>query len=132
MSEYVKKSDVIERLVELFQLQASTAKAIVEAIPAVNVVEVDEGIRMGVELAAMHGSDATSEELSRAFFDGCEQGYKKALSEQKCGKWEKVNVEDGDGFFCVFEHKECGCQMAYQPFFCPRCGAKMEIDDGLH
>lgn len=41
----------------------------------------EEGIRMGAELAAMHGSDATSEELANAFFDGCEVGYKKASEE---------------------------------------------------
>lgn len=42
---------------------------------------VDEGIRIGADLAAMHGSDATSQELEKAFFDGCEVGYKKASEE---------------------------------------------------
>lgn len=41
----------------------------------------EEGIRVGAELAAMHGSDATSQELEKAFFDGCEVGYKKASEE---------------------------------------------------
>lgn len=41
----------------------------------------EEGIRIGAELAAMHGSDATSQELEKAFFDGCEVGYKKASEE---------------------------------------------------
>lgn len=42
---------------------------------------VDEGIRIGADLAAMHGSNATSQELEKAFFNGCEVGYKKASEE---------------------------------------------------
>ena len=37
MAEYIKREDAIERLTGLFQLQAETAKAIVDAIPAADV-----------------------------------------------------------------------------------------------
>ena len=43
MAEYIKREDVIERLTGLFQLQASTAKAIIESIPAADVVERKHG-----------------------------------------------------------------------------------------
>ena len=37
MAEYIKREDVIEKLTGLFQLQAETAKAIIESIPTANV-----------------------------------------------------------------------------------------------
>ena len=43
MAEYIEREAVIERLTGLFQLQAETAKAIVEAIPAADVVERKKG-----------------------------------------------------------------------------------------
>lgn len=41
--KYIKREDVIERLTNLMQLQAVTARAIVEAIPAADVVERKHG-----------------------------------------------------------------------------------------
>ena len=38
---------------------------------------VDYGIKIGADLAAMHGSDATSKQLEKAFFDGMEEAMKK-------------------------------------------------------
>ena len=35
----------------------------------------DRGIKDGAELAAMHGSDATSQELQEQYFKGMEEGY---------------------------------------------------------
>lgn len=43
MAEYIKREDVIEKLTGLFQLQAETAKAIVESIPTADVVEWPTG-----------------------------------------------------------------------------------------
>ena len=43
MSEYIKREDAIERLTNLFQLQKETARAIIEAIPAADVVERKKG-----------------------------------------------------------------------------------------
>lgn len=39
MSDYIKREDVVEKLVRTFLLQAPTARAIVENIPAADVVE---------------------------------------------------------------------------------------------
>lgn len=38
----------------------------------------EQGIKDGVALAAMHGSDATSQDLAESFFDGVEAGAKQA------------------------------------------------------
>lgn len=43
MTEYIKREDVIERLTNLMQLQAPTARAIVEAVPSADVVERKKG-----------------------------------------------------------------------------------------
>ena len=43
MAEYIKREDVIEKLTGLFQLQAETAKAIVESIPTADVRPVARG-----------------------------------------------------------------------------------------
>ena len=37
----------------------------------------DAGVKDGADLAAMHGSDATSQQLEKAFFDGVEEAMKK-------------------------------------------------------
>lgn len=39
MDECIKREDVIEKLTGVFQLQAETAKAIVDSIPSTDVVE---------------------------------------------------------------------------------------------
>ena len=74
MAEYIEREATIERLAKLMQLQASTARAIIEAIPAADVLPRDEAIKMGAELAAMHGSDATSQQLEEAYLKGVEDG----------------------------------------------------------
>lgn len=42
----------------------------------------EQGVKDGAALAAMHGSDATSQELEKAFFDGMEAGAQRV--------WEKI------------------------------------------
>lgn len=46
----------------------------VEVYPAADVLPRDEAIKMGAELAAMHGSDATSQQLEEAYLKGVEEG----------------------------------------------------------
>ena len=46
----------------------------IEAIPAADVLPRDEAIKVGTELAAMHGSDATSQQLEEAYLKGVEYG----------------------------------------------------------
>ena len=43
MAEYIEREAAIDRLEKLFQLQASTARAIIEAIPAADVAPVRHG-----------------------------------------------------------------------------------------
>lgn len=43
MSDYIKREDVVEKLVRTFLLQAPTARAIVENIPAADVLERKTG-----------------------------------------------------------------------------------------
>lgn len=50
VAEYINREDVIEKLTGVFQLQAETAKAIVDAIPAADVVERKKGKWIGGEL----------------------------------------------------------------------------------
>ena len=44
MPEYIEREAVIERLTNLMQLQAPTARAIIEAIPAADVRPVEHGV----------------------------------------------------------------------------------------
>ena len=92
-------------------------------IPVANVVDLDEGLLMGAQLAAMHGSDATSWQLEQAFFDGVEEGIKKRnVRPVVYGR----NVSD---FPSLFECSVCGwCCNDTLPGdseynFCPNCGA---------
>lgn len=133
MAEYIKREDVIEKLTGVFQLQAETAKAIVDAIPAADVVDRDEGIRMDVELAAMHGADATSKQLEDAFWRGFKEAWKKR---GKHGKWilkQEYNIceEDGEKYW---ECSLCGCgsdsyDTTFHTNFCPNCGCQMDGED---
>lgn len=55
MSDYISRETTIDRLEKLFQLQAPTARAIVEAIPAADVVERKHGKWIGENLASTSG-----------------------------------------------------------------------------
>ena len=76
-----------------------------------DVVDRDEGIRMGAELAAMHGSDATSQELENSFWQGVEEGFRKA---RKIGKWMLKTFDDGYGEYQLYECDQCGDVTAKQ------------------
>lgn len=43
MAEYIERKTVIDHLEKLFQLQARTARAIIEAVPAADVAPVRHG-----------------------------------------------------------------------------------------
>ena len=83
MAEYIKREDVGLSDFEIVMCNGDYKEALkmllekVEKIPSADVVERDEGIRMGAELAAMHGSDATSQDLEKAFWTGYEEAMKK-------------------------------------------------------
>lgn len=134
MAEYIKREDVIETIREEVQEQISRigmhqlhivdmlkVEDAVNRIQSADAVERDEGIRMGAELAAMHGSDATSRELEKAYLDGVEEGIKKAESKRKTEKWITVK-------YPLYECSLCGAvyqDVGYGFNFCPNCGADM-------
>lgn len=100
----------------------------IEGFPAADVVSRDEGIRMGAELAAMHGSDATSQQLEKAFFDGMEEAMKKKdVRPVVRGEWGYRWKIHGDGRRPreLFPCSECGYENTSATNFCPNCGADM-------
>ena len=122
MKRYVDLDEI------LLALPKSAAK-IIEDWPTANVVDIDEGIKMGAQLAAMHGSDATTQELEKAYFEGIEVGYKKA-TEHKYGTWELKTFDDGYGEYQLYECNLCGAVTAQRRNFCWDCGADMRRNDG--
>jgi hypothetical protein len=83
-------------------------------IPAADVLPRDEAIKMGAELAAMHGSDATSQQLEEAYLKGVEYGMTrrdvrpvvrcrdcKFRSNEWTGCPKLNGTITGDEFFCA-------------------------------
>ena len=124
MAEYVKREDVLELAKRGFIVgnrNYSSVVAFINGIPSADVVERDEGIRIGAELAAMHGSDATSQDLERAYWDGYEEAMKKrdvrtvvlcrdCIHFQQFRTWDGFCKIDGmlwnNDFFCANGKKE--------------------------
>ena len=87
MDEYVKRSDVINSVCQFCKDQHKDELCTewdicqiftrIANVPPADVIDRNEGIKMGAELAAMHGSDATSQDLEKAYFKGMEEGYKR-------------------------------------------------------
>lgn len=134
--------DAIKRYPDSYYNGLVVAKNLIYNLPAADVVSRDEGIKMGAELAAMHGSDATSQDLERAFFDGVEEGMKKrGVRPVVRGKWVKARgswctpggdpvwecSECGKGRHVYgIEHGSYGADVADgQWVACPNCGADM-------
>ena len=94
-----------------------------EALPACDVVTRDEGIKLGAELAAMHCSDATSQQLEKAFFDGFEEAIKyRNVKPVLHGHWI-----DTDNYYQRWRCSVCGCHTRdAEPNFCSSCGAEMD------
>lgn len=136
MAEYIKREDALNAIRKSPISNMSTRLFCVDAIadiPAADVVERDEGIKMGAELAAMHGSDATSQELSKAYFDGMEEGYKKGRSGfEKRAMWIKVHDDICywtvcSGCWTRLPRDDWGQE--WRSSYCPNCGSRMVTDD---
>ena len=114
-----------------FFIRLKDIRAALESIPIANVATIDEGIKMGIGLAAMHRSDATSKDLEEAYFEGLEEGMRRRdVRPALYGKWT-LN-KDGSG-----KCSRCG-QIQYNCWdldnwdnFCHSCGADMrgEVDE---
>ena len=134
MAKYIELAKVTDALIDNTSLVGINLEEAVNAvcdIPAADVVERDEGIRIGAELAAMHGSDATSQELEKAYFDGMEEGFRKA---RKTGKW--VGYPECLKYMHAYADDHIVCSACEECFsildndcerfnFCPHCGADM-------
>lgn len=93
-----------------------------DVILADDVLPRDEAIKMGAELAAIHGSDATSQQLEEAYFKGVEDGMtRRNVRPVVHGHWISQQW-DGYGLWCC---SECGNKYIYPLNFCSHCGADM-------
>lgn len=100
---------------------------VIEQIPAADVLPRDEAIKMGAELAAMHGSDATSQQLEEAYLEGVEYGMtRRDVRPVVQGRWVEFKA---DMPLRRNECSECGYitnpWLAHVYNFCPNCGADM-------
>lgn len=122
MNDYISRKIILENVIE--QMGKSTDMLAmserIKNLEAANVIDIDEGIKMGVELATMHGSDATSQELEKAYFDGMEEGYKIGHS----GFEKRSQLINTMGHLhCMI----CGYKASPIPTnYCPNCGSLME------
>ena len=114
-----------------FHVGLLAAARAIDAIPAADVLPRDEAITMGAELAAMHGSDATSQQLEEAYLQGVEDGMtRRDVRPVVRAKWscKRTNEHDGD-WYCTACNKELTIYMGNREdryAFCPNCGAVME------
>lgn len=100
MAEYIERETAIARLEKLFQLQAATARAIVEALPAADVAPVRRGRWISDGPGKRFGT------VVRLDKDGCPVDTCHC---SECGEW--LTASD--------EYPVIG-------YYCPNCGAKME------
>ena len=121
MAEYIKREAAIKAVSEN-DCEGYATQA-VKAIPAADVLPRDEAITMGAELAAMHGSDATSQQLEEAYLKGVEDGMtRRDVRPVVRGKWTRIDYEPhGHDYKC----SACGWKNDMPTHFCPNCGADM-------
>lgn len=122
MEDYISRKVILENVLEQMAISNSLSAMSerIKNLEAANVIDIDEGIKMGAELAAMHGSDATSQELEKAYFDGMEEGYKIGHSGfEKRSQWMNMMGH----LRCMV----CGYKASPIPTnYCPNCGSLME------
>ena len=89
------------------------------------IISIDEGIKLGAELAAMHGSDATSQELEKAYLEGVAYGMKRRdVKPVVRGKWTLNKDGSGTCSECGRTQKNCW-DLDNWDNFCHFCGADM-------
>ncbi len=140
MADYIERETVLNALSvfndcvhgnEHFLNGIETAKEIVDKTLSADVMTRDEGIRLGAELAAMHGSDATSQDLEKAYWRGFEDAMQKRdVAPVVHGKWSEELVCGGMNEIWDYTCGVCG-GVVHNPYdhmnYCPHCGAKMDL-----
>lgn len=139
MAEYIDKNKLENFAMNCVGGEVSLRQ--IHDFPAADVVERDEGIRIGAELAAMHGSDATSQDLERAYWTGYEEAMKKRdVRPVVRGRWvgypeclKYMNAYSDDHIVCsaceeCFSILDNDCERFN---FCPNCGAYMRGDNDV-
>lgn len=82
----------------------------------------NQGVKDGAALAAMHGSDATSQELAEQYFKGMEEGYKKGREGYIIhGQWFRAEHAPNTCSNCGYAYYSRDNLYKY----CPNCGARM-------
>ena len=133
--KYIKLSQALE---VLDSCSCWYAHDRMEMIPAADVIDAnasdairDEGIKIGAELAAMHGSDATTQELEKEYWHGYEDAMQRRdIKPVVHGKWVLKTFDDGYGEYQLYECNLCGAVTAQRKSknYCHNCGAKMESE----
>ncbi len=133
--EYIERDKAIKTYIELLrcpgEIFVTDISDILQQLPAADVLPRDEAIKMGAELAAMHGSDAASQQLEEAYLKGVEDGMTRRDARPVVhGKW--VVSRTDYGWNCAEYPTHCKCtvcgrEVPYQDKdnFCPNCGADM-------
>ena len=105
---------------------------LIELPPHGDLIDRDEGIKIGAELAAMHESDATTQELEKEYWHGYEDAMQRRdIKPVVHGKWVLKTFNDGYGEYQLYECNLCGAVTAQRKSknYCPNCGAKMESEE---
>ena len=125
MDEYIERERLRKALYDADEITFDGLD-IIDNFPAADVMTRDEGIRLGAELAAMHGSDATSQDLEKEYWRGFEDAMQKRdVQPVKHGRWiPRILPLNKAG-------NECSVCLAIsvgamKPYYCPNCGAKMD------
>ena len=127
MAEYIEREAALSAQNKSMNL--SECRKRLERIPAADVLPRDEAIRMGAELAAMHGSDATSQQLEEAYLEGVEYGMtRRDVRPVKRGRWE-LDSDPGEPwrYVCNICGEKTKDTVMGKPRanYCPNCGADM-------
>lgn len=128
MAEYIEREAVLNILASKNAPWDGYQK--VSELPIADVMTRDDGIRLGAELAAMHGSDATSQDLEKEYWRGFEDAMQKRdVQPVKHGRWI-----DGDCRCVTAVCSNCnrlrlgnGAKSAMRlALYCEKCGARMD------
>lgn len=119
--KYIKLSQALE---VLDSCACWWAHERMKSIPAADVLPRDEAIKMGAELAAMHGATPEQQQLEEAYLKGVEDGMtRRNVRPVVRGKWTRIDYEPcGHDYKCSV----CGWNNDMPTLYCPNCGAMME------